>query len=55
MAKAPKQTGIELVVVSAFLGYSRGDVISDPEKITEILASGWELHVVKRQAEPAAS
>lgn len=39
----------ELVVVESFLGYVRGDVISEVEKVKELLESEWSAHFVKRQ------
>ena len=45
---------IELVVREHFGEYKPGDVISDKEKIKEILAGRNEHHVTKRKARPAA-
>lgn len=41
---------IELVVLGHFDGYVRGDVISDKEKIEEILAGPHQHDVTKRRS-----
>lgn len=38
----------ELVVVEAFLGYAKGQVITEAEKIKELLESEWQSHFVKK-------
>lgn len=38
----------ELVVVGSFAGYSRGDVITDPDEVQQVLESEHAAHVVKR-------
>ena len=44
-----------LAVTTAFAGYARGDRITDPVKIAEILAGEQAAHVVAVQApEPSA-
>jgi len=49
----------ELVVVEGFLGYVKGQIITEAEKVKELLASEWEHHVIKKQkqapADPSAS
>lgn len=48
----------ELVVVQGFLGYVKGEIISDAAKIKELLESEWSAHFVKKPrtpADPAAS
>jgi hypothetical protein len=39
-----------LTVVEPFGGYAKGDEITDPDKVEEILSSEHEHHVVKRVA-----
>lgn len=38
----------ELVVIEAFLGYEKGQIITDAEKVKELLESEWENHFVKK-------
>lgn len=49
----------ELVVVEGFLGYVKGQIITEAEKIKELLESEWSAHFVKKQkqapADPSAS
>lgn len=42
---------IELVVVKPFGGFKRGDVISDPAKMAQVLAEGHAQSVVRVLAE----
>lgn len=37
-----------LVVVENFLNHVKGEVITDAEKVAEILESEWQAHVVKK-------
>ncbi len=41
---------IDLVVLHHFDSYVRGDVISDKDKIAEVLSGPHEYHVIKRKA-----
>lgn len=38
----------ELVVVHDFPGYVKGQVISEAEKVAELIKSEWQSHFVKR-------
>lgn len=66
MAKAKDSTvpefAFELVVTESFPGYSKGDIVTDATKISELIDSEWSGHFVKKQKdqdlakeEPAAS
>ena len=44
---------IELVVIEQFSDYAKGAVITDADKIAEILGSESQLRVVKRAAAAA--
>ncbi len=49
----------ELVVVESFLDYAKGQVITEAEKMKELLESEWQNHVIKKAkqapADPSAS
>jgi hypothetical protein len=45
---------LHLVVTKAFLRYTRGDIITDPDKIRDILA-GEHRRFVTRVASPSVS
>ena len=49
----------ELVVVEAFLDYAKGQVITEADKVKELLESEWSAHFVKKakqaSADPSAS
>lgn len=49
----------ELVVVENFAEYVKGQIITEAEKIKELVESEWSAHVVKKPVqqpeEPAAS
>lgn len=49
----------ELVVVEGFLGYVKGQIITEAEKVKELLESEWQHHFVKKPkqapADPSAS
>ena len=49
----------ELVVVEGFLDYVKGQVITEAEKVKELLESEWQHHFVKKPkqapADPSAS
>lgn len=52
----------ELVVTETFPGYSKGEIVTDGAKISELIDSEWSGHFVKKQnqqdlatEEPAAS
>lgn len=49
----------EIVVVEGFLGYVKGQIITEAEKIKELLESEWSAHFVKKPkqapADPSAS
>lgn len=53
-AVAAVETAVEheLVVVEGFLGYVKGQVITEAEKVKELLESEWEHHFVKKQKQP---
>ena len=38
----------ELVVVENFLGHAKGDVISEPGEVEELIDSEWQGNFVKR-------
>jgi len=42
-----------LTVSEPFGGYAKGDEITDPAKVAEILSGENEHHVIKRAAPPA--
>lgn len=39
----------ELVVTEAFPGFSKGDIVADGAKISELIDSDWAGHFVKKQ------
>lgn len=49
----------EIVVVEGFLGYVKGQIITEAEKIKGLLESEWSAHFVKKPkqapADPSAS
>ena len=49
----------ELVVLQGFLGYVKGQIITAPEKVAELIDSEWQTHFIKKQKqaseEPDAS
>lgn len=55
------ETAVEhqLVVVEGFLGYVKGQIITEAEKVKELLESEWQNHVIKKPkqapADPSAS
>ena len=61
----PNESGIvqavehELVVVEDFLGHVKGQIITEAEKVKELLESEWQSHFVKKAkqqpADPSAS
>lgn len=38
----------ELVVIESFLGYVKGQVITEAEKVKELIESEWQNHFVKK-------
>ena len=36
----------EIIVVEPFLDYVKGEIISDPEKISELIDSDWQQHFI---------
>lgn len=43
----------DLVVVSPFLQYQRGERITDRETVAKLADSPWQAHVVKTPPQPA--
>lgn len=47
-ANIPK-FGFELVITETFPGYSKGEIVTDGAKISELIDSDWSGHFVKKQ------
>lgn len=45
-------SAFDLVVVSPFLGYQRGERIADRETVAKLIDSAWQAHFVKTQPLP---
>lgn len=48
MAKNTAAPEFELVVIENFANYTKGDIITDPEIIMELINSEWSANVVKK-------